>query len=303
MKRAPTSFRLAKSRSCGCGRAFDAGLAAIPPTTPSGTVAAYRSSRQDGRSHSPPNAMAANNLPSAIDQLFLLGDRMADGMRLHGPCLMLGATSLERFLPVLTTARKAEIAFAEARGRKAAAGRRLRMADMALTTWLAKARLTVMLAFGNRWSGAWLATGFTHRGTNVPKRIGPRIELGRRLAKFLATHRQFEISFAGVTAQEARAHSREIKAAGRVWRTATAGAQTRKRRRDSAEKALRHEMRFVVVILSCQLSKSDPRWLEFGLKQPDRDAPLVPDASARAPVTPLLVVDFGARGEQNDAVA
>jgi hypothetical protein len=143
------------------------------------------------------------------------------------------------------------------------------------------------------WPEAWLATGFTHRGTKVPKRVAPRIELGRRLANFFATHHEYEVPFAGATAEAALAHSAEITAAERELRSAQAAVKSNKRERDAAEKSLRHEMYFVVVILSRQLGKSDPRWSEFGLKQPRPDAP---PASVRygkgVSVTAPTVVDF-----------
>jgi hypothetical protein len=155
-----------------------------------------------------------------------------------------------------------------------------------------------MLAYGSKWSEAWLATGFTHRGTNVPKRVAPRIELSRRLAKFFATHCEYEVPFAGVTAQTAHAQCAEITAAERELRNAHAAVKSNKRVRDAAEKTLRREMSFVGVVLSHQLGKSDPRWLEFGLKQPRSDAP---PSSARygrgVSIGEPQVVDFGARSD------
>jgi hypothetical protein len=195
----------------------------------------------------------------------------------------------------LKKARDDEASFSIARARKFAAGRRFTAADAALTSWLAKARLVAMLAYGSKWSEAWLATGFTHRGTNVPKRVAPRIELSRRLAKFFATHLEYEVPFAGVTAQAALAHCAEIAEAERELRNANAAVKSNKRVRDAAEKTLRREMSFVVVVLSHQLGKSDPRWLEFGLKQPRPEAPAASARDGRGlSITAPMVVDFGA---------
>jgi hypothetical protein len=239
--------------------------------------------------------MAANSLPSGIGDLFLLGERIESGLRLHGPWLMKGATSLEVVAPLLEAARAAEAKFSIARARKSAVAKRFTMADAALTSWLAKARLVAMLAYGSKWSEGWLATGFTHRGTNVPKRIAPRMELSRRLAEFFAIHRDYEVPFASVTAKAAHSHCAEITAAEHDLRRANTAVKSSKRVRDSAEKSLRREMSFVVVVLSRQLGKSDPRWLEFGLKQPRPDAP--PKSARYGGGTPTigpLVVDFGA---------
>ena len=86
----------------------------------------------------------------------------------------------------------------------------------------------------------------------------------------------------------------EITEAERELRSAKAAAKSSKRERDAAEKSLRRELHFVVVVLSNQLGKSDPRWLEFGLKQPRREAPPASahygrEVSMAAP----MVVDFG----------
>ncbi len=145
---------------------------------------------------------------------------------------------------------KLEATFARARALKEEAGKDFAAADANLTSWLAKARLVVMLAYGNKWSESWIATGFTHRGTNVPKRIKLRMELSRRLADFLAEHRQYEVPFADVTAAKARALQQEIATAERNVRIARADTDGRKRARDAAEKSLRAKMRSVIILLS-----------------------------------------------------
>lgn len=91
------------------------------------------------------------------------------------------------------------------------------------------------------------------------------------------------------------AHCAEITAAEREVRSAHAAVKSNKRVRDAAEKSLRREMSFVVVVLSHQLGKSDPRWLEFGLKQPRPDAPPASARSGRGvSIAVPMVVDFGA---------
>ena len=62
--------------------------------------------------------------------------------------------------------------------------KRLSLADKTLKSWLAKARLVVMLARGARWSESWSATGFTQGRTQVPTRLEARITLGRALVSF-----------------------------------------------------------------------------------------------------------------------
>ena len=215
--------------------------------------------------------MPQNTLPSGIHDLLGLATRMLAGRETHGPWLRLGTA--EEFGCALAAMRTAESAFATARTCRAEVGRRGAAADAALTAWLAKARLVLMLALGGEWSERWLASGFTHRGTNVPKRLGARIELARRVVEFLESHPEYAVPFANVTASGGRALHEEITTSAREMREAACEAGGLKRIRDAAEKHLRWKMRGTVGILSVVLDKSDPRWLAFGLNMPKPDAP------------------------------
>jgi hypothetical protein len=71
--------------------------------------------------------------------------------------------------------------------------------------------------------------------------------------------------------------------------------KSNKRAHDTAEKNLHGEMSFVVVVLWHQLGKSDPRWLQFGLKQPRPDAPPRFARYGRGvSIAAPLIVDFAA---------
>ncbi len=128
----------------------------------------------------------------------------------------------------------------------------------------------VILTLGAKWSQHWLVAGFTHRRTNVPKRIGWRIELARQLVEFFATHPDCEFVSAGVTAEAGGAIYSRIVNAQEKMRTAKVVSLTKGRERDKAERALRWEMRSIVLRLSGVLTPEDPRWLAFGLHQPRR---------------------------------
>ena len=236
--------------------------------------------------------MAANTLPSGIGDLFTLADRMERGLGVHGMWLLKGFTTVEEFGGLLKATREAERDFSLARAEKAASAKRSTAADEELTVWLAKARLVVMLALGSQWSESWIAAGFSHRGTNVPKRIALRMELARRVGEFFRAHPEYEVGFAGVTAERGRSLAQVIIAAQSEMQMAKASAIAKKRSRDVAEKKLRRAMSDIVGILPYAIEKSDPRWLEFGLKQPRPGTPVVravtSDESAAAPVS----VDF-----------
>ena len=221
--------------------------------------------------------MPANTLPSGIHDLFSLADRMLAGLRVHGPWLRI---DLERILAeMLRESRETEGDWNAARARKAVARRRFATADAALTAWLVKARLTVMLALGGPWSERWLEAGFTHRQTNVPKRLAERMELANRLTAFFARHRELEVPFANVNAAVALATYTEIVRAELEARAANGDAKRCLHARDVAEKSLRRQMSCVVTLLSVALRPGDLRWLDFGLNQPDPDA--IEDARRR----------------------
>src|SRR5207245_9208780 len=115
-------------------------------------------------------------------------------------------------------------------------------ADEALTAWLANARLVVMLARDEKWSERWIETGFTHRRMNVPKRVGSRVELARRLVVFLALQPEFGVRFAGVTATEGRSIYTRVIQTRYGLEKATADCIMTKRQRDAAERIIRHSM-------------------------------------------------------------
>ena len=216
--------------------------------------------------------MPANTLPSGIKDLFSLADRILAGLRVHGPWLRI---DLERILSeMLREARETECEWAAARARTAVGRRRFAAADAALTAWLAKARLTVMLALGSTWSEEWLEAGFAHRQTHVPKRLAERMELAHCLTVFFARHRELEGPFAKVNAAFALATYTEIVAAEMEKRAASTHAKRCKHARDVAEKSLRRQMHCVVTLLSLALRPNDLRWLQFGLNQPNPDAPV-----------------------------
>jgi hypothetical protein len=211
--------------------------------------------------------MPQNALPSGIYDLMQLAENMARGLEKHGRGIKLGSETPE-LRPAFNELREAERAFASQRSEKAAAGKWAAASDAALKDWLAKARLAVMLARGIRWSEMWIEAGFTHRRTNVPKALAPRIELARRLVDFLSSYPQFGVAHANVTATHGRKLYDDVITARQVYRQLTAACNEAKRVRDGAERRLRRDMRSIVILLGVAIRPDDPRWLEFGLNQP-----------------------------------
>ncbi|MBV9009603.1 MAG: hypothetical protein JO354_10645 [Verrucomicrobia bacterium] len=233
--------------------------------------------------------MPQNTLPSGIYDLMHLAESIALGLDNYGQWIKLGG-EVPEFRAALKTLREAESAFASQRSEKAAAATWMNAADAALTEWLAKARLAVMLARGMRWSHTWIEAGFTHRRTNVPKAIAPRIELARRLVDFLSSHPQFGVAHAEVTATHGRKLYDDIVAARQVHRRLTGACNDAKRARDAAERHMRCQMRSIIVLLSAAMRSNDSRWLEFGLNKPRarRCETWVERAAPKSAITALI---------------
>jgi hypothetical protein len=231
--------------------------------------------------------MGHQTLPSGINDLLLLAERMVSGLETHGPWLGMTQIPADEFRRSIDETGKAESAWTDARNAKAYSQTRMAAADATLAAWLAKARLVVMLARGEKWSKRWIETGFTHRAAKVPKRFEPRVALARRLVVFLALHPDFAVPFAQVTAAHGRTIYEWTFQTHHALEIATTDCRMKKRQRDAAERVLRRTMRQVFRVLSGIIARGDPRWLAFGLSQSATDSPRkghFPDGS----LTPAL---------------
>jgi hypothetical protein len=217
--------------------------------------------------------MGQNTLPSGINDLLLLAERIAQGLETYGPWLGITQIPADEFRRILDETEKGESAWTDARNAKAYSQTRMAAADATLAAWLAKARLVVMLARGEKWSKRWIETGFTHRAAKVPKGFEPRIALARRVVVFLALHPDFGVPFAQVTAAHGRTIYEWTYQTHHALEIATTDCRMKKRQRDAAECVLRRTMRQVFRVLGGVIARDDPRWLAFGLSQSAADSP------------------------------
>jgi len=216
--------------------------------------------------------MRRHTLPCQLSDLLPFAERTANELDTHGRWLEMIGIRADELRRIVDQVKKAEAAWSAAKSAKASAQTRTTAADEALTAWLAKARLVVMLARGEKWSERWIETGFTHGATNVPKGIEPRIALARRVVFFLSLHPKFGVPFAEVTAGRGRSLYERMIRAREALAVATTHCITNKRQRDAAERILRRTMHQVVLMLQATIAPDDPRWIAFGLKE------LVPDS-------------------------
>jgi hypothetical protein len=187
--------------------------------------------------------MGRNTLPSKISELFTLAEEMAH--KLEANCSSNGTSGIlaRDFRHILDEARELETTWSTARSAKASAQARMTAADEAVTSWLAKARLVMILAHGPKWSERWIEPGFTHRATNVPRRTEQKITLASRLVVFLALHPDFAVPFAGVTAARGRPIYERMIQTRAALELATTNCGAIKPRRDTAIASLRQAMR------------------------------------------------------------
>jgi hypothetical protein len=214
------------------------------------------------------NLMVQRTVPLGIHDLIRLGESLAHGLENCGPGLQIMQAQPAEFRAALANLRESEAACARLRSEKAAARKWMHAADEALTDWLAKARLAVMLARGVQWSQAWLEAGFTHQGTGVPKAVDSRIELARRVIVFFAHNPQFGVAHANVTASHGRKLYDDIVSARQVRRQLITECSHAKTARDAAERKLRQKMRQVTVLLSVRAKATESRGHAFRLHQP-----------------------------------
>jgi hypothetical protein len=143
--------------------------------------------------------------------------------------------------------------------------KRLAMADKGLRTWLAKARLVVMLARGARWSESWIHTGFSNRRTRVPRRLDDRIVLARALVSFFARHPEYGVGFAEVTAARGRSIYERVVQSNEMLLIAKNDCMAARQQREAAETDLRNGVGEFVCELKTQFAASDSCWADFGL--------------------------------------
>lgn len=198
-----------------------------------------------------------------------LAERVVKGLEVHASRLGVTGTPLTGFRSALEQSRNSRAAYATARRAKAVAGQRKIAADTALTLWLGKARLALMLARGARWSESWIEAGFSHRGTNVPKRIEARIALAGAVVAFFARNPEFGVRHANVTAADGRQAHDEIVNARISLHEISAECIASKHARDRAERQLRRSIREVILILRTTIDGADLHWLVSGWSQPN----------------------------------
>lgn len=203
--------------------------------------------------------------PNGTNDLLQFAARVTHGAESHRHDIEVVARRASDLRLHMERLQQAVIAFGSAQNTRMLAIKRLALADKVLRTWLAKARLVVMLARGSRWSESWIHTGFSNRRTRVPRRLNDRLVLARALVAFFARHPEYGVAFAEITATRGRAIYERVVQSGQMLELAKSDCIVARQQREATESDLRSAVREVISELKTQLDAADPCWTDFGL--------------------------------------
>ena len=203
--------------------------------------------------------------PNGTNSLLQLTTRIVHGAELHSHDLSLAARWSSDLHAKMDRLQQTLDVVGTTQNTRALSIKRLALADKALRTWLAKARLVVMLARGSRWSESWTHAGFTNRRTRVPRRLADRIVLARALVSFFARHPEYGVAFAEVTAARGRTIYERVVQSGQIVELAKNDSTHAREQREAAELDLRTTLRQIISELKTRLDASDPCWTDFGV--------------------------------------
>ena len=204
-------------------------------------------------------------LPKKTEDLLQFATHFAAGLQRHQFCADATEHSIRELQSHMQQVSETASVLSTARNTADLSTKRLALADKALKSWLAKARLVVMLARGARWSESWIHTGFTDRRTHVPSKLEARIALARALVGFFARHPEFGVAFAEVTAGRGRAIYERVVQSCEMLRLAKADWAAARDQHAVANRDFVAKLRELISILETRMDREDSRWTDFGL--------------------------------------
>ena len=214
--------------------------------------------------------MTAHSLPHKRSDLFTLALCMAAGQHTYQIVLGLKRHLEAAMRALLGDAQAAEKNYRDGVTVEGAGSAALALADTQLKAFITSARKLLATYLGEKWSDAWVATGFPNQSTSVPSTQAARHTLVQALQGYFTDHAEWEnpAPEVNVTAARAGALDAAMKSALESFQSLQGQTLTLKLARDGAEKALRVEMSALIRELGESMADNDPRWLDFGLALP-----------------------------------
>jgi len=212
--------------------------------------------------------MSNNSLPSSIDKLFSLAEKMADGCHAHQQALGIMHKPEAIIRTKLEAARNAESTYQAGKAEKLTATGAQGAADENAKKFIVTARDVLKPVLGASWSQAWEQTGFPGRSLAVPRTLDERVELVKSLELYFARNAGHENEPLGVTSAEAHALHEAFSTRQSGSNSSRGELQGKRDERDEAVADLRKQMRGLIAELTVLLDDDDGRWLDFGLTTP-----------------------------------
>ena len=214
--------------------------------------------------------MGSNRLPKPLDDVFTLGEDMADGCHSHEAAIGLKQNLEADVRGDLAAAICAQKKYKTALSAKTDFSTAVIVADSNGKAFISSARRVLANNLGEGWSQAWVATGFPNNSTAVPGTQSERQALLNSLKDYFTDNPAYEVNTPKLTVTAARSgalftalsNARSAAGEGNV----TAGQL--KKVRDAAEQALRDRLIGLIGELGQKLDDTDPLWLAFGLNEP-----------------------------------
>lgn len=194
----------------------------------------------------------------------------------------------------ITALRAAEKTFQTARSDRKTLVTAQTVADSNGKAFLGKARKAIAIHLGDRWSAAWLPTGFPNQSTAVPDTMPARQEWLAKLKDHFTDTPEHQLSDKGVTAAQAGALFQALSDARAAVSEKDTDVGKKKLPRDAAEANLRTRLSNAIAELGQLIAEDDPRWHAFGLNLPsDPDTPEAVEGLVVTPTVPgTLYVDW-----------
>jgi hypothetical protein len=214
--------------------------------------------------------MASNRLPDPLDDLFTLGEDMADGCHNHQAAIGLKQNLEVDVRADLDGAVTAQGIYKNALSDKTDFSTAVTVADSNGKAFISSARRVLANNLGENWNQSWVATGFPDNSTAVPGTQAKRQALLLSLKNFFAGNPAYEVNTPKLVVTSARAGVlfTALSTARVAASDGNTDAGTKKNLRDAAEQALRDRLSGLIGELGQKLDDNEPLWLAFGLNEP-----------------------------------
>lgn len=212
--------------------------------------------------------MAQNIIPTSGGEIIALGNQMYSGLNTLGETLGITQITPAQFGAALALFTSKEATYNASRGAKHTAAEAFTASDVALDEWELSARSVLAARLGNRWSAEWAAAGFINNSTAVPRRMGDRLGLVSRLVTYFGANPGYQVPALDVTQAKAAALFSDVVTKTTARNGANEASRAALAGREEAQSALVGLMRGVIKILDATLSRTDLRWMSFGLNVP-----------------------------------